>query len=205
MAERHISNFSNSSTGIILDLINHYNGTAFTSEKVDLVNLVPVPESKAVQLTVQSKRGGGYRGSKNVNYNRLFLNEIPDPVTDFEFEVDIVKLSDVIAFINTGYDVNIGADEVTISDTDTLVTDASVVQEFDVVQQFTIKAKPGSLVWMGDLTFSLTKIRSDLGDIWQVVTPDGLYPPINWPEEPVFKDESGFMRQRPDGSFRVMG
>ena len=205
MAERHISNFSNTSTGIILDLINHYNGTAFTSEKVDLVNLVPVPESKGVQLTVQSKRGGGFRGSKNVNYNRLYLNEIPDSVTDFEFEVDITKLSDVIAFVNTGYDVNIGADEVTINDTDTLVTDTPVVQEYDVVQQFTIKAKPGSLVWMGELTFSLTKIRSDLADIWQVKTLDGLYPPINWPDEPVFQDVNGNIRVREDGSFRVMG
>ncbi len=204
MAERHISDFTKTSNEIIINLINHDNGLALTPEKVDLINLVAVPESKQVQVTVSSKLGSGYRGTQDVTYNRLFLNEIPGSENAGELEFDIAKLSDVLTFINVGFGVNINIEDAAVNDTDLELSDPEVTQEYDVSQDFKITAKDGNLVWMGELTFTLTKIRSALSDIWQVTNLDGLYPPINWPDTAMSTDTDGDMRQRPDGSFRVL-
>lgn len=204
MAERHISDFSKTSIEIIIDLINHDNGTAFTSEKITLGPITATPDSKRASLTVFSKRGSGYRGTQDVSYNRLYLNEIPDAETVDELEFNLTKLSDVLTFINVGFGVNIQADDVIVNGTDLAEADPAVVQEFDVSQNFQITAKPGSYVWMGELTFTLTKVRTDLAEVWQITNLDGLYAPINWPDTPMFKDTDGAIRQRPDGSFRVL-
>lgn len=200
---RHVSDYSKNSLQLILDLINHDNGTNLTSEQVELINLVPTPESKEVQVTVNAKRGGGYRGSQDMHYNRVYLTEIPDANTGVGFEFDLTKQSDVLTFLNVGFGVNVGPEDVFVNDNDLTQVDPPVEQEFDVDQIFTLRAKTSSLVWMGQLQFTLTKVRTDLAEIWTVTNLDGLYAPFIWPEV-MFTDTDGDLRQRPDGSFRMI-
>ena len=206
MAE-HVSDFTQASKQIVLDLINGQNpGANLVLEKFDFSAITATGGNggKQVELTVTSKRGSGYRGSQTFNYNRLFLNEMPGIVKEETLERDLLKLSDILTFINETFGMNIDASDVLVNGTDLDVSDPDIEQVFDQAEVFTIEARPTSYVWLGDLMFSLTKVRSDLNDLIVVRVLDGLIAPFDAPDQPIMIDENNFVRTREDGSIRIM-
>lgn len=199
---KHVTDFSRNSHQIIIDLVNEQNGANVPYGAVELIDLVATPESKATRITANSLIGSGYRGSQTFTYNRLYLTEVPDIVQDVTLETELEKLSDVLTFINTGWGINLQPDDVTINGVDLTENDPDVNQEYDVDQKFTLVCLANNPVWMGSLDFTLTKTRVDLSDIVHLRLHDGLYPPMAWPNVPIFGGTGGDVRIREDGSYR---
>lgn len=190
---KHISNFSQGSDKIVLDLINEQNGLNLTEAQVDTL-VIGEANTKAGQIQVIAKKGGGYRGSKALNYNRIMLGEMfnifnPEGLS---FELgDNSTVGQVIADINAIYGVNltkkdIFIDGVSLADS----ADTPVMVEFDAdttlllsadhmnphVNEVTGVPQLGK-VWTGIYELRLTKTTQALADIWGVTVLDGLYPP----------------------------
>ena len=199
---KHITDFTRNSHEIIVDLINEQNGKSIAYDAVELINLIGGVDVKATQITANSMFGSGYYGSQTFTYNRLFLNEVPGIVQEVTLEADLEKLSDVLTFINAGWGINLQSGDVEINGIDLTENDPDVNQEHDVEQEFVLVTKPNSPVWLGTVAFTLTKTRVDLSDVIQLRLHDGLYPPMSWPDEPIFAGTGGDLRAREDGSYR---
>lgn len=203
---QHVSDFKKDSASIVLDLINEQNGTAFTAGQVALGEPV-AGIGKVTTLTVSAKVGSGYRGTYTFDYNRVDLNDVPNLADGTTHEVDIAKYSDVVSFVNNNFGLNISAADVTIDGVDLAVEDPAYSSEFDEVKSFNVAAKGKSLVWLGAVPISLTRVRQDLAAMWTNSNPDGLYAPeaqIVYPQDAyTVQDSSGNVRTTSDGSIRT--
>lgn len=205
MSNSLVSNYKHTSEQIVLDLINHDNNASITLEQVSFGQITP-GEGQNVQVMLHSKRGGGFTGSVAVNYNRVLLSQIPYANNGQEHECDLSNVSGLLEFVNTLYGVNVNPHDVMIDGQDLLLGDPPVEQAFDVPQTFSVQAKPDSLVWVGSLSLTITKVRINLAQLWQVQILEGINidPPFPWPENSsIATDSEGNVRTRPDGSIRT--
>jgi hypothetical protein len=192
---KHVSDFKKDSESIVLDLINEQNGTAFSASQVALGEPV-AGEGKATTMLVSAKVGSGYRGTYSFQYNRVDLVDVPTLADGTTHEADIEKFSDVVTFLNDKFGLNLSAADLTVDGVDLANDDPIYEGTFDEVKQFALAAKPKSLVWLGTTNLALTPVRQDLGALWTNSTPDGLYPPQDYPD-------NAYMVQAPDGSVRT--
>lgn len=208
MAERHVSDYTKESQQILLDLINHDNGTTLTADKIVLENPTPTGTGTEVTVTVRSAHGSGFSGAVEMTYRRVDLDEVPNALDPVDYEWDLSNISGVLEFVGTHFGVNLQPSDVTVEGIDLENQDPPISQEYDVPQQFTLTAKPGSLVWVGNISLSIQKTRVDLSDVWQITVLDGLNPPSNgfpWPAgSHVSVGTDGNVRTRPDGSIRLL-
>ncbi len=174
---QHTSDFTKDSLHIVLDLVNEQNSTSLTTTQVDVAHTGD-GELKPTVMHVTSKTGSGYKGSVDLNYNRILLNEIPSIVDDVA-EVDEISTDQVIDDINLRYGVNIARDEITVDGLEVVDGEGVPVEVgFDQITEVDISASGNkSLVWVGNVRIRYTKLTQLLSDIWQFTNLDGLYPP----------------------------
>lgn len=200
---QHVSDFKKDSSSIVLDLINEQNGTALTASQVSFSEPV-AGVGKATSLVVSATIGSGYRGTYSFNYNRVDLVDVPNLAEAVTHEYDVTKFSDVLAFINEKFGLNVAAEDLTVEGVDLATDDPAFTGEYDVARDFAIAAKSKSLVWLGNATISLTPVRQDLSATWTNSNPDGLYAPVNYPDNAYMVQSSdGSVRTTSDGSIRT--
>lgn len=176
---QHVSNYALDSATIVLDLINATNNTDITFNEVVFTQLIEGEGSNTL-LDVEAIAGKGYRGTAQIEYTRVNLNQIPN-IGDEPLESDATTVGGIIARINDLYYINLEASDVTVNGYD-LSTDADTViidqPSPGVAVPVTVTAKAGSYVWMGSYAFDIIPVIIDLGDIWSSAPLDGLYPPL---------------------------
>lgn len=200
------ADYTKPSAEILSDLIMASNNLESGHVPVSAYDMTPpvVIEDSRVTVTATAKRGTGFYGKQTFTYNRVHLNQIPgilDMGVDEEAKVE--KLSDVLTAINARFKINLQPDDVLVNGKSLDVLDDIVEQEFDVVQDFSLTAKADSLVWMGDVAFTLTKIRQALDEVYQITLLDGLYAPLGRPPGYVLTLSDGYWRTTEEGYIRA--
>lgn len=71
----HVSNFTQPEDKIILDLVNHDNGTNLSTEQVELTSITQTDTPGNVQALLTSKPDSGYSGDDLVQYQRLNIQD----------------------------------------------------------------------------------------------------------------------------------
>lgn len=191
---------------IILDLINHDNNTNLDLAKVLLSGFSAISSTKATTVLVTGKQGSGFTGEQTLTYNRVPLAEIPSVENaGVAREFQILHYSDILAFINTTFGLNIKNEDVTINGVSLTQSNPAVTQGYDVTDTYTIAAVTGSPVWFGSAQLKFTKIKTDIGTVWTLTSVADIAPPagITWPTKSVAVTPAGSLIRRPDGSYRV--
>lgn len=173
---RHISDFKKDSFHIVLDLVNEQNGVSLTDRQVDITH-TGTGDAKPTVMHVASKRGSGYRGNVDLDYNRILLAEIPNLAEDV-IAVEDINSGQILEDINLRYGVNISSEEVTVDGADATDTTSPINVGFDEITEVDISALGNkSLVWVGNVKVKYTKLTQLLAEVWQLTNLDGLYPP----------------------------
>lgn len=202
----HVSDYLKESKRIVLDLIAHDNNVPagdLMIEHFDWSNPAPF-EDGITEVTLTAKRGSGYSGNQTFNYKRVNITQVPG-ITGMapDEEAEVTKLSDVLAVVNAKFGINLRPEDVLVNGKDLDVADDTVTQEFDVIQDFSLTARANSYVWLGDIAFTLTKIRQALNEVYTVTLLDGLYAPLGTPTGFLIQDEDGTTRMTEDGYIRL--
>lgn len=191
---------------IILDLINHDNNTQLDLAKVLLTGFNAVNSTKTTTVTVAGKPGSGYSGEKTLTYNRVPVSDIPAVENaGVSREIELHNYSDILAFINLQFGLNIKNTDVTINGTDLTQSNPAITQNYGVDQSFTVTAVAHSPVWFGSAVLKFTKVKTSIGSVWTMTSvaaptaPDGQ----SWPVKSVAITPSGKLIRRPDGTYRV--
>ena len=209
MSNRHISDYSKLPLDIVLDLINHDNGTSLSTSKITL-GVPVVVENKRVSIEVTAITGSGYRGSQTLHYNRVPLSALTDlEETQTTVIADVTSYQEIIQKFNEKYGVNLTIDDVTVDGLE--LDDVTYIQAQGPVVDLLISAKEGNFVWQGTTTFKLRSSVMLLSDALPVVDLDGLWLP-NRPSDPhedipegkaVAVTDTGEVRVTDEGHVRV--
>lgn len=108
----HVSDFTQPEDKIILDLVNHDNGTNLSTEQVELTSVTQTDAPGNVQALLTSKVGSGYSGDDLVQYQRLNIQDFMDlyfPDGLVVQQGDAVNVSDLLGDINIALGTNIQA------------------------------------------------------------------------------------------------
>lgn len=182
MSERHVSNFLQTNDQILLDLINHDNGTELPLTAITFGTPVAQEGDETgliTNVTASATVGSGYSGSQDFVYNRVPLSFMNDNEPDFVIETDVSSIHELIPMLNSTFGIQL---------TEADIVDGVVEeQEPDVMKEITIQAAQDSLVWTGQVTLAITLPLIPLNTVLTVTALDGLYPPapVVEPEEDV--------------------
>lgn len=206
MSEVFKTDYTKSSPEILVDLISATNAVPpdqLTVEKVDMSAPVTRLDGRT-EVVLTAKRGSGLKGERTVGYDRVNLNQVPGIESMGEDAEGVVeKLSDVLTVINDKFKINLQPEDVMVNGKVLSEADDLVTQEFDVVQDFSLTARANSYVWMGDVAFTLTKVRQALNEVYEVTLLDGLYAPLGRAPGYVLTLSDGYWRTTEEGYIRV--
>lgn len=182
----HVSDFTQPSNKIVLDLINDDNNTSLTVGTVTLeVKPEVIPEFRNTTVEISAIPGSGYTGSMTLEYNRLDIQDFVDLYEPAGFEIvqgEAVTVADLMPEINQAMAINLVED---IDFFDQLF--AEWVGEPNETQLVNVPMIADSLVYIGTLSFTLKANIIPLANVITVTILDGLNLPL--PE-----DVSGFTR-----------
>lgn len=201
-----VSDYTKPSLEILSDLIMQSNGLESGHVPLHAYDMTRPENIEGVKVAVSmtAKRGSGFKGQQHFTYNRVNLNQVTGIETmGVDAEALVERLSDVLVAINARFGLNLQPDDVLVNGVNLEEANDTVVQEFDVVQDFSLTARPGSFVWVGDVAFTLTKIRQALNEVYQVTLLDGLYAPLMRATGWVLVNEEGYIRKTEEGYLRV--
>lgn len=163
------SDYTKSSVQIVLDLINNDNGSALTAGTVNLSNPGAGGSGKNSSVVVTPQVGSGYIDDQTVFYNRVDIATVPGARSKVFQVGDATHVSDLIAEINTAYNINLGAADYV----DALLPTFDGVTPHDT-KTFDVVAAANSLVWTGTLTLTLNGNDVSLRDVITVTVLSGL-------------------------------
>lgn len=146
----HKSNFKKTSKEILLDLINHENGSNLLARTTSF----DAPQPKINRFVTTVIRGSpevdNIFGEVGLTYKRVYLQEL------YSLEMWPTKLTiwdksymHVLDAFNRKYGVNLGFEDLTINGQE--ITDSFELEEGKNAF-FVFKAKPTSLIWAGECT-----------------------------------------------------
>lgn len=144
---------------LLLDLINAQNRYQVSPDSVTFgvpqpVNSHLIPRNTTLLLTAIP--GGPYHGQRPVYYNRVPLADFVTDTTRLVFTRDhLESFADLVAELNALLNINLTPDDYEPGEIPSV--------DGDVV----IKVKPGSLVYLGELTLSV--VTEDLRDLAVVI------------------------------------
>lgn len=168
----HVSNFQQTNTKILLDLINADNSTSLPESAVSLgapTAATEDPTGLITTVTATAQAGSGYSGAQTFTYNRVDLGFMAVNEPDLVIESEETTIHALIPYLNTTFGI-----QLTTAD---IVDGALPTPEPDVVKQFTITAAAGSLVWAKTVTLDITQPLVPLSSVLTVTSLDGLYAP----------------------------
>lgn len=157
-----VIDYTEESEEVLVDLINIYNGTRFTTGQLlfGMPTVLTGDPVRNTSLVVYSKKYSGYKGQVTIKYKRL---EVQSQVGEDEstlFEIgNATKLSDLIGTINTRLGIKLDADD--YLDTPLVLWPGGETNTYQ--QQLVILDY--SLLYVGTLTFTLKTNEIALGDV----------------------------------------
>lgn len=172
----HVSDFTQAGEKIVLDLVNEDNNSALALSVVDVaLDSEAVPITKNSVATITSKVGSGYSGSVSVEYNRLDIQDFvdlyyPEGMTLPQGVGETTH--DFLDEINAGLAINLTPDDV--ADV-ALEAWEGIPNETQVV---TAPIAAGSLVYIGNLVFTVDANDIPLDSVITVTVLDGLNLPV---------------------------
>lgn len=158
-------NFNQSSTGMLLQLINQDNASTLTQADVSFG--VPSPYAgtagRDTQVTATAKAGRPYSGSFTFHYKRLDLGTTWATGIQFTTGTSYTNTHSILSLINTQYNLQLDTSDIT----NTVFTGGVA----------TLTASPQSLVWKGTVTITLNAPTVALSTIFSVADLNGfVYP-----------------------------
>lgn len=151
-----ISDFTKAPEQIIVDLINHDNGTALTTDLLafGLPSVLAVGPHNT-KVTTTAKPGSVYVGSVDISYNRVDLATIPGARSVVFPQTPALKISDIVEALNTRYQLNLTPVDYVDADLP-VFTDTVPHSELP----FTLQAGVDSLIFIGSVVLRI--LRSDI-------------------------------------------
>ena len=170
---RLTSNFAQSSALVLLELINHDNGTSLPQSAITFgTPTVAAGENASgliTNVTAFAASGSGYSGSQNFTYNRVDLGFMLVNEPGLLIETEVTSVHELLPALNAAFGINLEASD---------VVDAVIpATQPNVNTPVTITATNGSLVWAKSVTINVTKPLVDLATVLTRTTLNGLYPP----------------------------
>lgn len=170
---RLTSNYVQTSSKILLDLINNDNSTSLAQSAITFGAPTVVAEDNAsgliTEIVATAASGSGYFGSQTFTYNRVDLGFMLVNEPDLLIETEVTSVYDLLPALNAAFGIQLSTDD---------IVDAVIpATEPDVNTPVTITAKATSLVWAKSVTINVTKPLVALSSVLTQTTLDGLYPP----------------------------
>lgn len=133
---------------VLVGMVNSHNPSVnFDPAQVTFTNLVAAPIAGRPGRTQVTMAVIGYRGTVLLTYGRLNL---ASAFTDAKevFLLGDATQADLIATLNTQYNLNLGEDDYLHDESPLNLNNGSV-------RTYVLRAGAGSYVWYGDVTFTL--------------------------------------------------
>lgn len=167
----HVSDFLQTNSKILLDLINADNTTSLPESAITLGAPVSTGDPTGLITTVVATAvsGSGYSGTQTFTYNRVDLGFMAVNEPDLVLESEETTIHALIPLLNSTFGIQLTPDDIV----DGPVPDL----EPDVISQVTITAAAGSLVWAKSVTLDITQPLVPLSSVLTVTSLDGLYAP----------------------------
>lgn len=194
----HVSDFTQSSSKIVLDLINEDNNTSLTPGNVTLeIKPDVTPASRNTAVEIAAVPGSGYVGTMTLEYNRLDIQDFVDLYEPAGFEIvqgEAVTVADLMPEINQAMAINLVED---IDFFDQLF--AEWAGEPNETQLVNVPIIADSLVYTGTLSFTLKANAIPLASVITVTVMDGLNLPSTAPDPLWWTVDAGFRQIMTDG------
>lgn len=169
-----MSDFTKAPKQVLIDLINKDNNTSLTDQLISFglpTAATGTNPTRNTDLTISAIPGSGYRGSVDLKYNRVQLNDFVGD-KDLTFILgDATKLSDLIGEINALLTINLTEDD--YQDV-TLPAFQGTANETHEVQ---LVASSDSIVYLGSLTIKIKGEEIELGSVVTTRELSGLQAP----------------------------
>jgi hypothetical protein len=166
------SDFTKAPTEIVIDLINYDNGTALRYDELEFGLPEAITGGHNTTVEVTAVEGvSSYSGSVQITYNRVDLATVPG-VRSRGMLVPpegATTISDIVDQINTRYAINLTPDDYfddPLPDVWSHPADEQV--------PFTLRAKPESLIWIGQVDLTVYHEPVRLSDVIKKVVLSGL-------------------------------
>jgi len=146
---------------ILVDLINDTNGIDLALS--DITFSAPVPVSAGLRNTairITATPDSKYSDYQDLTYARLSLSAMPGIRSRDFLKYQAVTAVDLIPFINAAYLVNLQPEDYY----DDPLPDVGALQPGESAT-FTLRARPGSFVWIGTVDLEVFAAVGDLGSI----------------------------------------
>lgn len=170
----HVSDYSQISKKVLLDLINAENVLSLTNAMIDFA----LPQAdvgggeKNTSVGITAVAGSGYTGQVVVQYNRVQMSAfVFDQVLEFQ-KGDATSVKDFIPELNTLLGFNLSDGEYIDAPLDEFTGAPNESHPLQVV------ASADSLVFLGSLTLTIKGADVDLATVITKLVLDGLYPPV---------------------------
>lgn len=149
-----VSDFTKAPVEILVDLINHDNGTQLVSTNLEFDFPRPYIGVRNSSIVLRGAAGSSLSGEVELYYNRINLNDMVGAGNRiFALPPGASSIRDLFAQMNTRYGVRLTNGDIV----DTLLDVTAGVHTV------TVQAHPDSLVYVGQLTLTTTKVL-DLSD-----------------------------------------
>jgi hypothetical protein len=156
-----VTNFTEASEQIVIDLINNDNSSALTEALITFglpTTTTGTSPARNTQVTITAVAGSGYTGSVTVQYNRVDLSTLPTINTSAQtvFSLgDAVNISDLIDEINTAFGINLSNANTQNPDfvDGPLPTFTGGIANEE--HPFNVVADENSLVWINQMTLTV--------------------------------------------------
>ena len=155
---------------ILVDLINDTNGISLTL--TDITFSAPVSVNAGVRntgLRITATPNSKYSDYQDVTYARISLAAMPGIRSRDFLKYQAVSAADLIPFINAAYLVNLQPEDYY----DDPLPDISALASGESTT-FTLRARPGSFVWIGSVDLQIFTTVGDLGVILNDNVLDGF-------------------------------
>ena len=167
------SNFRQTPAKILIDLVNDSNVATSLNLAETAVTFgapsVGVGTPETTLITASATTGSGYRGSVELQYNRVNLGFMATLAPSLVIETSVTNLQELAEYLNGVYGIQLDASD--------LVSTPVAGLQPDVNTPFNFVAEAASKIWFGAVALNLTATLITLADVVPVTTLDGLYAP----------------------------
>lgn len=155
---------------ILVDLINLTNGTSLRTADISYGPVTTqVSGNRNTGVTISATPGSIYQGTRDLTYNRVsFAQVIGDRNRVFE-RGEAMFVSHLIPKINIAYALNLQPEDY-MNDPLPLPDGGAYTNN----KPFTLRARPGSYVWVGQVELTLRGNKIPLNALWPVNVLDGF-------------------------------
>lgn len=149
----HVSDFSQSSEKILLDLINEANHTQIPVTALTITKKADLGDIATV--TASSNRGSGYRGNQEFTYNQVYLDRaFPRFIGEGKFVSAAGVETNLHSIINAALNLKLTDQDLTV-----YAGSGTLTLQEGYVNIIEITASESSLVWEGKLYIEIATLK----------------------------------------------